>query len=64
MEELGTWMRSYTASFLTDGYLKYIGWTLHDKVGQGQGTGATGPGRGGPADDPCPHSKGRCGCSA
>ncbi|KAM9207980.1 cohesin subunit SA-3 [Leptosomus discolor] len=31
MEELGTWMRSYTALFLTDGYLKYIGWTLHDK---------------------------------
>ncbi|XP_069655750.1 cohesin subunit SA-3 isoform X2 [Haliaeetus albicilla] len=31
MEELGTWMKSYTASFLTDGYLKYIGWTLHDK---------------------------------
>uniref|UniRef100_A0A663F2C0 SCD domain-containing protein n=1 Tax=Aquila chrysaetos chrysaetos TaxID=223781 RepID=A0A663F2C0_AQUCH len=24
-------MKSYTASFLTDGYLKYIGWTLHDK---------------------------------
>ncbi|XP_069738559.1 cohesin subunit SA-3 [Phaenicophaeus curvirostris] len=31
MEELGTWMRSYTASFLTDSYLKYVGWTLHDK---------------------------------
>ncbi|NXQ86876.1 STAG3 protein, partial [Nyctibius grandis] len=31
MEELGTWMRSYAASFLTDGYLKYIGWSLHDK---------------------------------
>ncbi|KAM6032593.1 cohesin subunit SA-3 isoform 10-T10 [Theristicus caerulescens] len=31
MEELGMWMRSYAASFLTDGYLKYIGWTLHDK---------------------------------
>ncbi|NXV94034.1 STAG3 protein, partial [Calonectris borealis] len=31
MEELGTWMKSYAASFLTDGYLKYIGWTLHDK---------------------------------
>ncbi|XP_059691196.1 cohesin subunit SA-3 [Gavia stellata] len=31
MEELGTWMRSYAASFLTDGYLKYIGWNLHDK---------------------------------
>ncbi|KAM6360762.1 cohesin subunit SA-3, partial [Pluvialis apricaria] len=31
MEELGTWMRTYAASFLTDGYLKYLGWTLHDK---------------------------------
>ncbi|NXN22773.1 STAG3 protein, partial [Nycticryphes semicollaris] len=31
MEELGTWMRSYPISFLTDSYLKYIGWTLHDK---------------------------------
>ncbi|XP_062454879.1 cohesin subunit SA-3 [Rhea pennata] len=31
MEELGKWMRSYAASFLTDSYLKYIGWTLHDK---------------------------------
>ncbi|NXU23523.1 STAG3 protein, partial [Thalassarche chlororhynchos] len=36
MEELGTWMRSYAASFLTDGYLKYIGWTLHDKPLQGE----------------------------
>ncbi|KAK4805299.1 hypothetical protein QYF61_005927, partial [Mycteria americana] len=34
MEELGTWMRSYAASFLTDSYLKYIGWTLHDKQGE------------------------------
>ncbi|KFQ44938.1 Cohesin subunit SA-3, partial [Nestor notabilis] len=31
MEELGTWMKTYTASFLTDSYLKYIGWTLYDK---------------------------------
>ncbi|XP_071588596.1 LOW QUALITY PROTEIN: cohesin subunit SA-3-like, partial [Heliangelus exortis] len=31
MEELGTWMRRSAASFLTDSYLKYIGWTLHDK---------------------------------
>ncbi|KAM6307033.1 LOW QUALITY PROTEIN: cohesin subunit SA-3-like [Podargus strigoides] len=31
MEELGAWMRSYAASFLTDSHLKYIGWTLHDK---------------------------------
>ncbi|XP_043858795.1 cohesin subunit SA-3 [Dromiciops gliroides] len=31
MEEIGTWMQSYSMSFLTDSYLKYIGWTLHDK---------------------------------
>nr|KAF6367158.1 stromal antigen 3 [Pipistrellus kuhlii] len=31
MEELGSWMQSYSSSFLTDSYLKYIGWTLHDK---------------------------------
>ncbi|KAB0389906.1 hypothetical protein E2I00_000368, partial [Balaenoptera physalus] len=31
IEELGSWMQSYSTSFLTDSYLKYIGWTLHDK---------------------------------
>ncbi|XP_060223935.1 cohesin subunit SA-3 [Meriones unguiculatus] len=31
IEEIGCWMQSYSASFLNDGYLKYIGWTLHDK---------------------------------
>ncbi|KAF7486073.1 Hypothetical predicted protein [Marmota monax] len=31
MEEIGCWMQSYSTSFLTDSYLKYIGWTLHDK---------------------------------
>ncbi|XP_075764130.1 cohesin subunit SA-3 isoform X2 [Pelodiscus sinensis] len=31
IEELGNWIQNYSASFLTDGYLKYIGWTLHDK---------------------------------
>nr|XP_051703679.1 cohesin subunit SA-3 isoform X3 [Oryctolagus cuniculus] len=31
IEEIGCWMQSYSASFLTDSYLKYIGWTLHDK---------------------------------
>ncbi|XP_075384286.1 cohesin subunit SA-3 [Tenrec ecaudatus] len=31
MEEIGYWMESYSTSFLTDSYLKYIGWTLHDK---------------------------------
>ncbi|NXS55892.1 STAG3 protein, partial [Brachypteracias leptosomus] len=49
MEELGTWMRSYAASFLTDGYLKYIGWTLHDKVGHWGGSGGAAR-AGGPAD--------------
>ncbi|KAG8131425.1 hypothetical protein E2320_009365, partial [Naja naja] len=29
--ELGQWIQHYTTSFLTDGYLKYIGWSLHDK---------------------------------
>uniref|UniRef100_A0A8C8VHL6 Cohesin subunit SA n=1 Tax=Pelusios castaneus TaxID=367368 RepID=A0A8C8VHL6_9SAUR len=31
IEEMGNWMQNYSVSFLTDGYLKYIGWTLHDK---------------------------------
>ncbi|EHA98436.1 Cohesin subunit SA-3 [Heterocephalus glaber] len=31
IEEIGCWMQSYGTSFLTDSYLKYIGWTLHDK---------------------------------
>ncbi|XP_062945881.1 cohesin subunit SA-3 [Cynocephalus volans] len=31
IEEIGCWMQSYSISFLTDSYLKYIGWTLHDK---------------------------------
>uniref|UniRef100_A0A8C8RX01 Stromal antigen 3 n=1 Tax=Pelusios castaneus TaxID=367368 RepID=A0A8C8RX01_9SAUR len=35
IEEMGNWMQNYSVSFLTDGYLKYIGWTLHDKVGAG-----------------------------
>ncbi|KAM4820558.1 cohesin subunit SA-3 isoform 2-T2 [Thomomys bottae] len=34
MEELGCWMQTYSTSFLTDSYLKYIGWTLHDKQGE------------------------------
>ncbi|NXF93926.1 STAG3 protein, partial [Eubucco bourcierii] len=34
MEELGTWMRRFPGSFLTDGHLKYLGWTLHDKQGE------------------------------
>ncbi|KAM3840965.1 cohesin subunit SA-3 [Vipera latastei] len=32
--EMGEWIRRYATSFLTDGYLKYIGWTLHDKQGE------------------------------
>ncbi|KAM7331766.1 hypothetical protein ACRRTK_008474 [Alexandromys fortis] len=31
IEEIGYWMQSYSTSFLNDSYLKYIGWTLHDK---------------------------------
>ncbi|XP_035692427.1 cohesin subunit SA-1-like isoform X4 [Branchiostoma floridae] len=34
MEEIGTWMRQYSDTFLADSYLKYVGWTLHDKVGE------------------------------
>ncbi|XP_051632577.1 cohesin subunit SA-3-like [Manacus candei] len=34
MEELGTWMRRFPGSFLNDSYLKYLGWTLHDKQGE------------------------------
>ncbi|KAK2493589.1 hypothetical protein MC885_016152, partial [Smutsia gigantea] len=31
IEEMGSWMQSYSTAFLTDSYLKYIGWTLYDK---------------------------------
>ena len=30
--ELGVWMRDYGVVYLNDHYLKYIGWTLYDKV--------------------------------
>ncbi|XP_036403583.1 cohesin subunit SA-1 [Megalops cyprinoides] len=33
MEELGLWLRQHPGAFLTDGHLKYLGWTLHDKQG-------------------------------
>ncbi|XP_022098591.1 cohesin subunit SA-2-like isoform X2 [Acanthaster planci] len=33
MGEIGLWMKNYSEMFLSDSYLKYIGWTLHDKVG-------------------------------
>ncbi|KAM8972529.1 cohesin subunit SA-3 [Pelodytes ibericus] len=33
IEELGNWMKTHSQSFLNDSYLKYVGWTLHDKQG-------------------------------
>ena len=33
MQEIGVWMKKFHQNFLDDSYLKYIGWTLHDKVG-------------------------------
>lgn len=33
MTEIGIWMIKFPINFLDDSYLKYIGWTLHDKVG-------------------------------
>lgn len=33
MMEIGIWMQKFSSNFLDDSYLKYIGWTLHDKVG-------------------------------
>ena len=33
MQEIGVWMKRFHQNFLDDSYLKYIGWTLHDKVG-------------------------------
>lgn len=33
MFEIGQWMKKYHTNFLDDTYLKYIGWTIHDKVG-------------------------------
>lgn len=32
IEELGLWLRTDPEDFLNDGCLKYLGWTLHDKV--------------------------------
>ncbi|KPP57725.1 hypothetical protein Z043_124526 [Scleropages formosus] len=32
MEEIGVWLQKNPSVFLNDGYLKYLGWTLHDKV--------------------------------
>lgn len=33
MYEIGVWMKRFPNQFLDDSYLKYVGWTLHDKVG-------------------------------
>ncbi|XP_052214972.1 cohesin subunit SA-1-like isoform X2 [Dreissena polymorpha] len=33
MKEIGVWMKKYPNMFLDDGYLKYVGWTLYDKIG-------------------------------
>ncbi|XP_046385977.1 cohesin subunit SA-2-like isoform X2 [Ischnura elegans] len=33
LAELGQWMFKYPNHFLTDSYLKYIGWSLNDRVG-------------------------------
>ncbi|KAL0973621.1 hypothetical protein UPYG_G00207250 [Umbra pygmaea] len=33
IEELGVWLRENPMDFLNDGYLKYLGWMLHDKQG-------------------------------
>lgn len=32
IQSLGTWIVSYPSLFLQDLYLKYLGWTLSDKV--------------------------------
>ncbi|KAF0039963.1 hypothetical protein F2P81_008198 [Scophthalmus maximus] len=32
IEELGKWLKTDPEDFLNDGCLKYLGWTLHDKV--------------------------------
>uniref|UniRef100_A0A674MTY4 Cohesin subunit SA n=1 Tax=Takifugu rubripes TaxID=31033 RepID=A0A674MTY4_TAKRU len=34
IEEIGVWMKLYSDAFLNDSYLKYVGWTLHDKQGE------------------------------
>ncbi|KAM9375919.1 cohesin subunit SA-2 isoform 2-T2 [Pholidichthys leucotaenia] len=34
IEEIGIWMKLYSDAFLNDSYLKYVGWTMHDKQGE------------------------------
>lgn len=33
ISEIGCWMKDYSSVFLSHKYLKYVVWTLHDKVG-------------------------------
>nr|DBA13736.1 TPA: hypothetical protein GDO54_017080 [Pyxicephalus adspersus] len=33
-KEIGVWMKMYSDAFLNDSYLKYVGWTMHDKQGE------------------------------
>ena len=32
MEEIGQWFRRLPSVYLDDSYLKYVGWTLYDRV--------------------------------
>lgn len=32
IEELGYWMAAYPVLFLEDSYLKYVGWSMFDKI--------------------------------
>ena len=34
MAEIGVWMKRYPGMFLDDSYLKYVGWTLYDRVSE------------------------------
>jgi hypothetical protein len=34
IEELGYWMAAYPVLFLEDSYLKYVGWSLFDKISE------------------------------
>ena len=36
MEEMGVWLRKLPPVYLDDSYLKYVGWTLYDRVSTGQ----------------------------
>lgn len=40
IEEIGVWMKMYSDAFLNDSYLKYVGWTLHDRVSSAQNSAA------------------------